>query len=209
MIPVTCAEVAELAPELALGTLPGDQRASVLAHLDGCGRCRRLVKELADTADALLLLAPEVEPPAGFARRVARGLRPPRSSRWRPAAAAATVALIVGLALGFMPGRLGGGSVAMVRMASFAPARGESLSGQVFARADHPAWLFMTVSDPASEETYTCELVLKDGRHVAIGTFAIRNGSGSWGRTLDVDVGAIESVRLMDTHGAMVASAPA
>src|SRR5205807_10018654 len=97
VIPVTCAEVAELAPELALGTLPGDQRASVLAHLDGCGRCRRLVKELADTADALLLLAPEVEPPAGFARRVARGLRPARSSRWRPAVAAAVVALVVGL----------------------------------------------------------------------------------------------------------------
>ena len=54
MTPVTCAEVAELAAELALGTLPGDQRAAVLAHLDGCGECRRLVKELADTADILL-----------------------------------------------------------------------------------------------------------------------------------------------------------
>ncbi|HMC08583.1 MAG TPA: zf-HC2 domain-containing protein [Actinomycetota bacterium] len=207
MTPVTCAEVAELAAELALGTLPGDQRAAVLAHLDGCGECRRLVKELADTADVLLLLAPAVEPPAGFARRVARGLRPPRSSRWRPAVAAAAVALVVGLALGLLPGRIGAGPVALVRVASFVPARGETLSGQVYSRADRPAWLFMTVRDTGTMETYTCELELKDGRHVKIGSFVVHNGSGSWGRTLDVSAGKIESVRLLDAGGAIVASA--
>ena len=43
MSPLSCPDVEELAPELALGTLPGDQRSAVLAHLDGCTDCRRLL----------------------------------------------------------------------------------------------------------------------------------------------------------------------
>ena len=73
MITLTCSELADVAPELALGTLPGRQRAAALAHLDRCADCRLTVEELSDAADTLLLMAPEVAPSAGFARRTAKG----------------------------------------------------------------------------------------------------------------------------------------
>jgi Putative zinc-finger len=89
--PMTCDAVAELAPELALGIVTGDQRARALAHLAGCGDCRARVEELSGVADALLLLAPAREPPAGFESRVlARLPAPARPRRWlrrRPPAA--------------------------------------------------------------------------------------------------------------------------
>ena len=65
-----CAEVEAQAPELALGTLSGPERATALTHLAHCPTCRRLVDELATTADPLLLLAPEMEPSIGFESRV-------------------------------------------------------------------------------------------------------------------------------------------
>jgi len=62
-----CAASREAAPELALGILDGDERAEVLLHLATCPRCQRYVSELAGLADGLSRLAPELEPPAGFA----------------------------------------------------------------------------------------------------------------------------------------------
>jgi hypothetical protein len=61
-----CAGVADAAAELALGVLPGRERARVLAHLDGCGACRKNVRQLTITRDALLELLPGSEPPLGF-----------------------------------------------------------------------------------------------------------------------------------------------
>ncbi|HEX2294483.1 MAG TPA: zf-HC2 domain-containing protein, partial [Actinomycetota bacterium] len=60
--PLSCAEVRDLAPEVALGIAPGEERARVLAHVRGCGDCRRLLDGLAETADLLLVLAPRDEP---------------------------------------------------------------------------------------------------------------------------------------------------
>jgi hypothetical protein len=64
--PHGCPEVRELLPELATGALAGDERASALAHVEGCAACRRELAALSRAADALLLLAPPVEPPPGF-----------------------------------------------------------------------------------------------------------------------------------------------
>jgi len=63
---LTCAAARRLAPDLALGLLPGAERARLLAHLAGCPSCDALVAELADVADSLLLLAPGADPPPGF-----------------------------------------------------------------------------------------------------------------------------------------------
>jgi hypothetical protein len=65
-----CEDVRELAPELALGLLTGEERAEALAHLEGCDGCRAEVASLAVAADEVLLAAPAVEPPPGFADRV-------------------------------------------------------------------------------------------------------------------------------------------
>ena len=210
MTPISCPEVEELAAELALGTLPGDQRSAVLAHLDGCPDCRRLLNRLSDTADSLLLAAPEVEPPAGFTRRVLAGLKPAPRRRWRPLTLAVAAALVCGLAIGYVPGHLRSGSVAMVRAASFVrnPAEpGETLEGKVYARADNPSWVFMTLHGAESDESYACELVLKDGRTVSIGSFTMHGGVGSWGRAVDVTLSKVRLVQLRDANGGVVAAA--
>jgi hypothetical protein len=67
---VGCELFESVAAELALGSLTGVDRSVALAHLDDCGACRTLIKELATVADALLLAAPEADPPAGFEVRL-------------------------------------------------------------------------------------------------------------------------------------------
>lgn len=67
---MTCAELADVAAELALGVLTGRERAMALAHLDTCDACREDVRQLMETGEQLLELLPPVEPPAGFETRV-------------------------------------------------------------------------------------------------------------------------------------------
>lgn len=210
MSDMTCAEIEDLAPELALGALPGDQRSAVLAHLEGCAACRGTVKELSDVADALLLAAPEVEPPAGFAKRVTAALTGERSPRrwlrWRPVALASVIALAIGLLVGFLPGRLASGL--RVQEADFVAAS-EPVSGSVYLRAGNPSWVFMTVkvTGAAVGEQYACDLVMANGKQVDIGTFPVSSGAGSWGRSVPMQVGNIRSVILYDADGNLVGRA--
>ena len=67
---MTCEELRDLAPEIALGTVDGEERAEALRHLATCTECRRVVDQLSEVADELLMLAPVQEPPAGFESRV-------------------------------------------------------------------------------------------------------------------------------------------
>jgi hypothetical protein len=90
---MTCAEVRELAPELALGILSGAERAEVVLHVNGCARCQAYVAELTEAADVIPQLVPELEPPAGFEARVMHRLgEGERRSRRRWLAAVAAVA---------------------------------------------------------------------------------------------------------------------
>jgi hypothetical protein len=68
-----CHQVREVAAELALGVLAGQERAEALQHLAGCSSCRRHVAELAEVADELLLLTPSREPPWGSSRALSSG----------------------------------------------------------------------------------------------------------------------------------------
>lgn len=65
-----CPELREVAPDVALGLLTGEERARALAHLECCETCRADVASLAATADEMLLAAPEAAPPPGFRERV-------------------------------------------------------------------------------------------------------------------------------------------
>jgi hypothetical protein len=84
MTTLTCDELRAMAAEVALGILSGAERADALGHMEHCVGCRVLVEGLAQTGDALLLLAPEAEPPIGFesgvAARVAGPGRRPEST---------------------------------------------------------------------------------------------------------------------------------
>jgi hypothetical protein len=72
--PHVCDAVQVLLSDLATGAATGEDRARAVEHLAECAACRREVAELARAADTLLLLAPRVEPPAGFEARVIGGL---------------------------------------------------------------------------------------------------------------------------------------
>jgi len=67
---MTCAELADVAAELALGVLTGRERAVAVAHLDRCDGCREYVRQLMATGEQLVELLPTAEPPAGFETRV-------------------------------------------------------------------------------------------------------------------------------------------
>ncbi|MEU1407960.1 zf-HC2 domain-containing protein [Streptomyces sp. NPDC005728] len=69
-----CEKVREIGAELALGVLPGRERAEAVAHLDRCADCREYVEQLTLVGDGLIGLLPDREPPPGFETRVARSL---------------------------------------------------------------------------------------------------------------------------------------
>ncbi len=71
---MTCAELADVAAELALGVLTGRERAVAIAHLDTCDACREDVRQMMGTAERLRGLLPQAEPPAGFETRVLQRL---------------------------------------------------------------------------------------------------------------------------------------
>jgi len=94
----SCAQLREVAPELALGVLSGAERAEAIIHVNGCARCQALVNELTEVADALPLLAPEHEPPPGFESRVlaaGRARRRRTTRRWVASIAAAAAAAAI------------------------------------------------------------------------------------------------------------------
>ena len=88
----SCAQLRDVAAELALGVLGGAERAEAIMHVNGCARCQALVNELSEAADALPLLAPEIEPPVGFEQRVLSSGRARRRRSVRRMVAAVAVA---------------------------------------------------------------------------------------------------------------------
>ena len=213
-----CAEVRELAPELALGITGGRDRARALDHLADCSECRARVDELAEVADGLLLLAPSAEPPAGFESRVLEQLvstgSAPRRRRARPrlafaaaafAAAAATALLLV--AYSADDRRLADDyrdvvAASGARSLSVVPLRNGSgtRSGQVLTFENDSSWIFVTVP-PERARGYRCEIVTRDGRHIPMKWAAGDRRTGSWGGTTPVPLSDIRAVELHDRDG--------
>ena len=107
-----CPDVRLMLPELALGSVTGQDRARALKHLAGCPECRRELSALSEVSDELLLLAPPAEPPVGFESRVMESLGGSRHRAvvgWRRGAAAAAAIVIAAL---------GGGAAVYVAGAS-------------------------------------------------------------------------------------------
>ncbi|MFE5034096.1 zf-HC2 domain-containing protein [Streptomyces sp. NPDC056683] len=174
-----CAKLREAGAELALGVLPGRERAEAVAHLDGCADCREYVRRLTGIGDRLIGLLPESDPPPGFETRVARSLaeqaagaegarRPAyaaqfrrgrvRRLRLRLAAVAATAAVAVGFA-GWAIGSAVEGAVTASPPAvasepmlagDMIPAGGGEPVGEIYAHPGIPAWMFVSVALPGT-----------------------------------------------------------
>jgi len=205
----SCREVRELIPELAAGVASGESRAHALAHLAGCADCRRELEEMAGTVDALLLLAPEREPPSGFDARVLAAIEHrPTGHRVRNALLiAAAAVLVASLAAAFTWWRgaddrevadqyRGVLSVADGRYFRAAALEdGVDDRGHVFGYQGRPSWLFVTVED-APSGNYHVQLIGADGRATWIGLCRVRDGTGSWGTTIDVPIRDVARVEM-------------
>jgi hypothetical protein len=205
-----CADLAEVAPELALEILGGTERAAALAHLEECVACQQLVDTLAADADRLLMLAPSAEPPAGFQDRVltsltraARPVAPPSRRTPRAVAMLALAACVAALALALSLGPSAGPTPAEAALRT--PA-GEVV-GHVFVHREPEPALFMTLPGWSAQierygvpdETYALRI---EGSHQAprLVPFDVEHDT-SWGATLDVDPDSITSVAVVDSQG--------
>lgn len=225
-----CDHVRELAAELALGILDGEERGEALTHLSRCPGCRRYVEELSATADELVLLAPRVEPPPGFEARVLellphtrpRAARRRRAPRWRTAAVAAAASAFTALAVWFATDAdrelasryrdtLAVADGRYFTAKPLAQRSGERV-GTVFGYAGEPSWCMVLVrpyddAEAVRDGTYEVELERMDGRRVAMGRITVRDGSGSLGRALSFEYRELREVHILREDGRVVASA--
>jgi hypothetical protein len=211
-----CERTRDVAAELALGILDGEQRAQALRHVAECPDCRREVEELSSVADELLMLAPEREPPAGFESQVLARLQPPpavtrpRRRTWRllaplaSATAAAAIAVAVVLQTTSDDRRLADHYRATLDAghgSSFEAARlrapGQLPAGVVYAYRGATSWMFVVVYRPHRSEPYKAELVTKAGRRVALPSFQLDPRTGTGGEAIPVDLDSVAGVRLV------------
>jgi Putative zinc-finger len=217
-----CDEVRELAPELALGIVDGEERAEALRHLTGCADCRRAVEDLSEVADDLLMVAPVQEPSAGFESRVVAamglgdGASRQKRAKWRSprwltlrigpvvATAAVTAAAMVGVyhndhetAQRYRDtlAEANGRSFQAQRLTDEAGGR----AGVAFGYEGSPSWLLLTV-DPGHRDSVTrAELTTRDGRTIPLRSLRL-DAQGGWGGAIPVKLYDVASVRLLGPH---------
>ena len=217
-----CERLRELAAEVALGIADGEDRAWALEHLSDCPDCRARVERLAAVADELPMLAPAIEPPAGFEARVIDAIRGPaevaakRRRRWAlpiagAVAAAACAAAVVWLALGD-DRRLADSyrdtlAVANGQYFDAAPIElpGGRPVGYVYGYQGRTSWVLAVVYDGVPGGTYRLELVTHDGRKLPLRNLEVSGGRGSIGGATPVDYDDLAEVRLLDPSGREVA----
>ena len=208
-----CAQLADAAPELALGILPGDERAAALAHLDACPGCRQQVSSLAGVTDQLLLLTPTAEPQAGFEQRVlaSLGTSPNRVGvhrvKW-PAVrvTAAAVALAACIALAVLVISKSSSEPPSLSTEPMRTASG-AVVGKVFVHREQPAVLFMSLPGWAEQvrsygrpgDTFSLRIERRDGPAVVVPVSM--SNEQAWTTTLGFDTKAITSVAMVDSEG--------
>jgi hypothetical protein len=216
---MSCEQTRDLAAEIALGIADGEERAEALRHLSTCAECRRVVEQLSQVADELLVLAPIQEPPAGFESRVVaamglQGSAPRRrrarwlSPRWlapRLGPAMATAAITAAALIAVYHDDH---QTAERYRESLAQAGGQYFQadpladengdrgGVAFGYEGSPSWVLLTV-DPAHRDTVTRgELLTRDGRTIALPSIEL-DRNGSWGGAIPVKLYKVDSIRLL------------
>jgi predicted anti-sigma-YlaC factor YlaD len=210
----TCAEVRELAPELALGIVGGPERAEALEHTSECGPCRAYVGELAEAADALPLLATEVEPPAGFEQRVLAALKAPRRRSRRlfavavaAAAAAAAIVSIVGVRVveSIQDSNRVVSAASQVRSVRMTGATGVDV-GNVVVSNGKPSAVMVNVDYWVPSGDYRIEF-RTGSTDTYLGDVSIRDGRGSWGGVAELPNSGAGSIVLVDAAGGVTCEA--
>jgi hypothetical protein len=208
--------------ELALGSLSGAARSAALGHLDTCEPCRALVEDLSTAADALLLVAPEVDPPAGFEVRLLARLKAGETTtespvapvihlrrRMRMAVAAAAAAIViagagVGIGVAVAPRATQSTAAGQVRVATLRSA--SETVGSVVLTGGRPSWVLMTLHRPGWSGWVYC-IVTENGQSKRIGSFWVHDGLGSWAVQLGSSSSSITSAQVESPDGSVYATA--
>ena len=211
-----CGDVRPQLPELALGTLTGQERAQALEHLVKCPGCRRELSSLSEVGDELLRLAPSAEPPVGFETRALErllGPGPRRRARTRQSlmvAAAAVIAASLGGSAAYL---LGGADreVAASYRETLAVAEGEyfaarplrddggSQVGHVFGYQGSPSWVFSVVRAGRGGGTYDIEVTMGGGKTWIAGAVRVPEGEeATWARPHDVDLHDVRRISFIE-----------
>ena len=203
--PWSCGDVREAAAELAIDDLTGSERGAAIAHLATCADCRGMVADLSVAADSVLLVAPPVEPPAGFESRVLSRLSPAsnanRTRRWLLPAAAAVVAAVAGAVIGLAIGA-SGGDERRLPAAGVLVGRSGTPSGSVVI-ASGPDRMTCVFEDERFGGDYAVEIVLADGTVTELGTFHADGAPWTWTVELPVPAADVRTVRVLDGEGTM------
>jgi len=213
---LTCAATRDLLPDLALGSLPGDDRARLLDHIGECAACATEAAELTSVIDEVVVhLAPRADPPAGFESLVlARIASRPAATRWwrRPMTVAAVVAIAVaGTATGlYVTGggssRLDGEYVHSLQALGGKELRAAPLLqrghtwGQAFVYEGKQSWVFVSMSWDVPDGAYRVVLDRSDGPSLTVGMIRLHRGEGSAGTTVG-DTHTVTAVRVLDASG--------
>ena len=212
---IRCEEARDLAAEMALGTLAGDDRARLITHLASCSQCRGLVEELSVVADSLLLLAPEHEPPAGFENAfLAQFKSPARRSRLQWLATAAAVLVLIGgsagTALWVTKSDRDLGShyrhaleEANGKYFGVRPVHDEDRTkvGNLFVYEGDPSWAFLVMNGSVAGGEYRAEVVSTSGEASSLGTFTITSSDRTWGTDLGESLKEVGVLRFTSVHG--------
>lgn len=223
MSTAACTRAREAAPEVALGVVDGETRAEVLAHVETCPGCRAWVGDLAGTVDALALVAPAADPPAGFEARVLAAIaegaaaeRSPRPPRWRRfrrtaavVAATAAAASVVSVALVRIVDRDRAPEAPPAASAGWVPmvGAGGQVAGRALATGGDPAWVVVHVDYAVPDGRYRVAAGTASAAGTeTLGTVELVEGRGTWaGPAL---AGAdVRSVELVDGDGTVVCRA--
>ncbi|MBF8184375.1 zf-HC2 domain-containing protein [Nonomuraea sp. K274] len=206
--PSGCRRARDVIPELATGTLSGEERAAALHHVNDCPGCRRQLEEAARLVDALTSIAPAEEPPPAFESRVlARIAEVRKPSLLRRLTPYLITALVVSMVAGGTVWRvteadreLAAGYRATLQVADgrYLTAAGlysgREAVGHVFGYQGSPSWLVFTMEE--AEGSYQAILVGLDGGLADLGRFTLSGRQRSWSTTVEQPIGQIAEIHL-------------
>jgi hypothetical protein len=229
-VTLTCAAARELAPDLALGALSGEDRAALLDHLLTCPTCEALARDLAGVVDSLLLLTPEADPPPGFESAVQRRIASldgpvvigrSRRGRWLLATAAAIV-LIAGGSIVTRATTGGHGRPTALQqqyVSALATVGGRELRaaplvgpsgaswGQAFVYEGATSWVFISMKWDVPSGTYKVVLDRTAGQpSMSLSGLRLNAGEGSLGHTVG-DTRDVNRIRVVDADGRTICAA--